>query len=216
MIKVKTNYPIAFDSGDTLKPWGTMRDNHSNMNFVLEVQKYYNDTYNIDKIKIFEIGVAGGQCVVDFHNNGHFSIGIEGSPYSIEHQRVNWDGALKYCNEILYICDASREYEVLENDNKIIFDFIHSSEVIEHIPESRLDQFFLNIANHMHENSLFVGSISTKQEIIEGVVLHESVFSEEHWKTKILNKYFDVIDYPFAEKLRNDEGSFWIGLKLKK
>jgi len=209
-MKILTNKPIAIDSPDHIKPWGTMRDNHSNIGFVEEIENYFNNK----KIHFLDLGCSGGKLVEDFFDRGHLAIGLEGSDYSAKIGRACWgEGYNKY----LFTCDCSEEYFIVdEQEEKILFDCITAWEVIEHIHPDKLNNFFKNIYNHLKDDGIVLGTISLKEEIIEGVALHQSVFSEEYWKSNILNVYFDLVDYSFVNKVRGDGGSFYIQLKKKK
>jgi cyclopropane fatty-acyl-phospholipid synthase-like methyltransferase len=208
-MKVITNHPIAINSPDYLYPWGTMRDNSTNLNFINEVESYFQNK----RLSILDIGCSGGQMSVDFHNRGHVSVGIEGSDYSVIHSRANWP---EYHNKVLFTCDAEKPYTITDDNNKkIIFDCITSWECIEHISPDSHDQFFTNVVNHMHSDSIFVGSISTMYDNISvtnemgnPVELHQSVFSKETWIDKILPKYFTVNEYPFNSAVRGRVGLY--------
>ena len=81
--------------------------------------------------------------------------------------------------------------------------------------------FFNQIAKHLAPNGIFVASVSTKSDVIDGVVLHQSVFGENEWTSTILTdegalrgsnlKYYP---YPFKHAVRADYGSFHITLKF--
>jgi len=215
-MKINTNHPIAINSPDHLYPWGTKADNSTDARFIEEVELYFNNK----KISFLDIGCSGGQLVVDFHNRGHLSIGIEGSNYSVIHQRANWPA---YHNNILFTCDATHPYTILDDtDNKILFDCITAWEVVEHIAPNELDMFFTNILNHMHDTSIFIGSISLVNDFHDGngtfgkkVELHQSVFTEKTWMEEILPRYFNIEKYPFSAKVRPEPTSFFVKL-LKK
>lgn len=212
-MKIITNHPVAINSPDHLYPCGTAMDNSTDHNFIAEIEHYFGNR----KINFLDIGCSGGQLVIDFINKGHTAIGIEGSDYSVIHQRANWP---LFHNKILFTCDATKPYSVLDdNDNAIKFDCITAWEVIEHIAPEEHDQFFTNILNHMHEESIFVGSISEHPSYWNygGVTrqLHQSVFNKNHWMTQILPKYFKVEEYPFTYKVRYEDTSFWVKLMKK-
>lgn len=208
-MKVKTNHPVALESIDYLFPYGTKQDNSTNVNFIEEVENYFGNK----KISFLDIGCSGGQLAVDFYNRGHIAVGIEGSDYSVKHKRANWP---EYHNSVLFTCDATKPYEILDdNNNQIKFDCITAWEVIEHIAPVDFDRFFTNILDHMHENSIFVGSISVLRdyhytmhhsgEFGQEVEMHPSVFPQHTWVNEILNKYFVVEDYCFQYKVRGFE-----------
>ena len=214
-MKVLTENPVAINSLDYLYPCGTAHDNTTSSEFINEVEAYFNNK----RIKYLDIGCSGGQLVVDFHNRGHQAIGIEGSDYSVHHGRANWP---TFHNTILYTCDATKPYSIVEDDNqKVKFDCITAWEVVEHIPKPDLDMFFTNIVNHMHDESIFVASINQLDGIwlAGGEVInhHQSAFDKEIWYTEILNKHFIIKDYPFKDKVRWDgeSTSFWVLLMKK-
>lgn len=215
-MKVITDHPVAENSPDHLFPWGTSNDNSTSIGFIEEVEGYFLN----EKISFLDIGCSGGQLVVDFFNRGHLSVGIEGSDFSVVNSRANWP---EYHNKCLFTCDASEPYTIVDDDGECIkFDCISSWEVIEHIHPDCLDTFFLNISNHMHEKSIFVGAISLVSDCHTcggrsetPVELHQSLFPKEEWIDNILSKYFIVEEYPFAHKVRNEPDSFFVKLIKK-
>jgi 2-polyprenyl-3-methyl-5-hydroxy-6-metoxy-1,4-benzoquinol methylase len=212
-MKVITNYPIAVNSPDHLYPCGTAYNNSTDHNFITEIENYFGNT----RINFLDIGCAGGQLVVDFNNRGHLAIGLEGSDYSVIHSRANWP---TYHNKLLFTCDATMPYTIVDDNNQQIkFNCISAWEVIEHIAPEELDQFFMNVINHMHDTAIFVGSISEHPSYwdYDGQTrqLHQSIFSKNYWIDEILPKYFKVEEYPFIYKVRYEETSFWVKLMKK-
>ena len=213
-LKLQTEFPIAYESPDHLMPWGTMRDNSTNPAFIQEVQDFFKSNYDLDKIKFMDLGCSGGQLAVDFYKNGNVAVGLEGSDYSVKHQRANWP---EYHNKMLFTCDVAKPYTVSMNDVQYECNMVTAWEVIEHIHPDNLNMFFTNISNHLENNGVFVGSISTNVEIIEGHVLHQSVFSEADWYERfpeILSGTDLVLyQYPFQNVVRGDWGSFHVLLR---
>ena len=215
MIKVITDHPIAYDSPDHIQPWGTARDNSTNEEFIKQTEQWFNN----EPFKTLDIGCSGGQLTVDYANRGHLAVGIEGSDYSIKHQRANWP---EYHNRLLFTTDATKPFSVTFMNEPIKFQLITAWELIEHIHPKDLNALFKNIANNLSDNGIFVASISTKPDIINGVVLHQSVFSYSDWIYNILRdddafKDTDLewFPYPFSAAVRADGGSFHIGIKHK-
>jgi len=215
MINVITNNPVAYESPDHILPWGTMRDNSTSIEFITEVESYF---FN-QPIKMMDLGCSGGQLVVDFHNKGHLAIGLEGSDYSVKHKRANWP---EWHNKILFTCDVTKEYQVTNNGEPVKFDLITGWELVEHIHPNDLNVFFKYIANHLSPNGIFVASVSTNPDVVDGVALHQSVFNEFDWRFNILtedealkNTGLEYHPYPFKHKVRADYGSIHILLKLK-
>ena len=83
-MKVITDYPVAYESKDHTEPWGTKGDNNTSLPYIEEIEKHFGGK----KINFLDIGCSGGQLVVDLHNRGHKSIGIEGSDYSAKAGRA--------------------------------------------------------------------------------------------------------------------------------
>jgi len=205
MIKIKTEYPVAFDSIDHIKPHGTANDNYTNIEFIKEVEDFFYGR----KINYMDLGCAGGQLAIDFFNRGHFAIGLEGSDFSLIRKRANWEN---HSNTTLFTCDISRPFEILgDNDNRVLFDCITANEVLEHIPRERLNVLMENIYNHLKDDGIFIGSVSITTE-----PWHVSVFSKEIWYEEIFKPLFTVESYPFNNKVRADEStSFYIKLRKK-
>lgn len=205
MIKIKTDFPVAFDSYDHIRPHGTANDNYTNLQYIEEIENYFKGR----QIAYLDLGCAGGQLAIDFLNRGHLSVGLEGSDYSLQRKRANW---AVHTNTALFTCDISRPFEVLDdNDERILFDCISANEVLEHIPNERLNALMQNIYNHLADGGIFVGSVATTVE-----PWHVSVFSKEYWYNEIFEPLFFVEEYPFKNKVRSSEStSFYVMLKKK-
>jgi len=215
MISVITKHPVAFESPDHLVPHGTARDNSTNIDFITELESYF---FN-QPIKTMDLGCSGGQLVVDFHNRGHIAVGLEGSDYSVKHNRANWP---EWYNKILFTCDVTEEYQVTNNNEPVKFDLITAFEVVEHIHPTELQMFFNQIAKHLSPRGIFLASISQKEDIINGVALHQSVFMEDEWRSTILTdegafrgSNLECLHYPFKHAVRADYGSFHVLIRLK-
>jgi len=207
IFKVITDYPIAINSPDHIQPWGTMRDNSTSKEFIEEILNYFNNK----SINFMDLGCSGGQLVIDFLKRNNNSIGLEGSDYSAKNKRANWKN---YYNENLFTCDISKPFQVFLNDKPYNCDCISAWEVIEHLTKEGLEIMFDNIQRHLKPEGIFVGTISTKEDVINGFALHQTVLSKDEWYN-FLKKYFDILNYDFKNAVRNDEGSFHILLKKK-
>ena len=210
MIKLKTKHLIAYDSPDHIFPWGTMRDNSTNEGFINETLEFWKQRGK-DKINFLDLGCSGGQLVIDYLNKGHLGVGLEGSDYSVKHKRANWP---EYHNKNLFTCDVTKEYKLFENDKQIKFDVITAWEVIEHIKPEDLKPFFKYINDNLEQGGFFCGSISMKQEVLQGHVLHQTVWNEKTWYDNfpeiLTGTTLELYDYPFKNKVRQDQGSFHI------
>lgn len=218
-MKLITEFPIAYDSPDHLIPHGTKNDNYTNEDFINEVHEYFKLNHELDKIKFMDLGCSGGQLAVDFHERGNISIGLEGSDYSLKHERANWP---KYYEKVLFTCDITKPYKIVNEDQsgnidkEVKFNCITAWEVIEHIKPTDLNAVFKNINDNLEKDGIFVGSIAQFSDIQQGVPLHQSVYSEATWyhNFNLILEGTDLVlyQYPFQNKVREDKGSFYICL----
>ena len=206
MIRVVTRYPLAISSPDHLFPWGTMRDNSTNPLFIKEVVERFENK----KINFLDLGCSGGKLVRDFIPYCYYSVGLEGSNYSIIHQRAEWPD-LYQTN--LFTCDISKNFDIVNDidikSKRILFNCITAWELIEHLKPESLYTFFRNVYQHLKDDGIFCFSISTVSEMSSGVQLHQTIWNEEKW-----NEYFNKINlFKEAEKkiynhVRVEHGSF--------
>jgi 2-polyprenyl-3-methyl-5-hydroxy-6-metoxy-1,4-benzoquinol methylase len=82
--RVITDHPVALDSEDHQIPGGTMHDNSTNPVFN---RKLYQLLSHLPKLRVMDLGCAGGGFVKSLVDDGHEAIGLEGSDYSL-----HWDG----------------------------------------------------------------------------------------------------------------------------
>jgi len=147
--------PLAADSADHLHPFGTAQDNSRNRRFNDNLYALYPGKV----LRILDIGCAGGGFVADCVEDGHEAIGIEGSDYSRVHGRAAW----VTIPERLFVADATKPFRVFEVFGGPFgyFDCITAWEVLEHISEPDLSQFFKNVRRHLASRGRFIASIAT-------------------------------------------------------
>tara|TARA_R110000824_G_scaffold146823_2_gene315953 strand:+ start:752 stop:1420 length:669 start_codon:yes stop_codon:yes gene_type:complete len=213
MFKVETEFPIAFDSPDHIYPWGTKRDNHSDTRFILQSIEFIKKIKNKEDIKVMDLGCSGGGLIKEWLSYTDYAIGLEGSDYSIKHQRAEWP---ELHNKNLFTCDISRPFKISKDDIPYKCDIITAWEVIEHMNPTRLDLFFDNIWNHLEDGGIFLGSGSDVSDSHEGHELHLSPFSKEKWETEIipLDK-FNIIAFPVSNVVRNGCSFYFCIQKVK-
>jgi len=225
MIQLITDKPIAYESPDYLYPWGTKRDNSTNLNFVEEVNNFFNSPFNF-----LDLGCSGGQLVIDIKNlhKDNIAVGLEGSDYSIKHKRAHWP---EYHNHNLFTCDITEPFSVLSNNELIKFDLITAWEVLEHIAPNQLDQLFQNIYNNLSDNGVFAGSINMGSDKPNGVELHLTRERPAFWEKVFERNNLEMIGdgefnpknkqyahhYIFKHRVRGRMNgcSFWTTLKKK-
>ena len=193
-IKIKTEYPGAFDSLDHLYPVGSINDNNTSLDLMGEV----NEKFGINnQLCVLDLGCAGGQFICDFIKQGDIAVGLEGSSTAINGAgKRNWK---KYQNKNLFLCDIGKPFQLEYNGSNMKFDFIHSEEVFEHIPEDNIDCLLQNVKNHMKENTICLFGISIVTSIYtqpDGKVvdLHVTNKPAEWWMKK-----FELHDLQLCE-----------------
>lgn len=183
---VKTEFPVALKSPDYFSPTGfkeycTTRSQR----FVCSCERIFKKK----PIKHIDIGCGRGGITLDFLLRHHISIGLDGSDcLSIAAER-EWD---ILGNKNLFTADACQKYEIFYKDKNQdgvpgVFhaDIITAFELLEHLPESRLDGFFKNILFHLDRNGLFVCSVSYGSYVLNGVEHHLCRHPKSWWLKKL-------------------------------
>lgn len=189
-ISVKTDHKVAVTSPDHIAPYGVVRDNNTNSEYISAVQKYFNK----NDLKVLDLGCAGGQLVTDFIRAGALAVGLEGSTNALEGAGAdNWK---EYLNSNLFFCDLTKPYQVICDGIEMKFDFITSWEVVEHIAPDDLSAFFEYIKNHLEDNGVFCCSIALYPSYgtVDGeqINLHQSMFNPAKWLNIIYENGFEL------------------------
>ena len=80
---------LAFDSPDHLCPYGTKIENSTNLHFIEKLNAIARHNGK-NQFNVLDLGCSGGQFVKDCIDNGFEAAGLEGSDYSLKHQRACW------------------------------------------------------------------------------------------------------------------------------
>jgi len=181
-IVVATQKPIAFDSPDHLVPWGTANDNSRNYRFNEKIYQIY---YSYPRPwRILDIGCAGGGFVRDCLNDGCFAVGLEGSDYSKKFKRAEW----ATIPDNLFTCDVTENFDVYvqtgDIQKPVSFELVTSWELMEHIAEHKIAAVAENVKKHLAEHGLWIMSVATVDDIVNGVNLHQTVQPKEWWIEK--------------------------------
>lgn len=188
-LELKTNYPIAYKSNDYIVPHGTIRDNTRYPRFVRKCESIFS---NKEELSFLDLGCSGGGMVLDAVLRGHLGIGLEGSDASLLEQRAEW----RLLRKNLFTCDITKPYLLQDKNTKntFKFDVITAWEVLEHIREEELEQFLLNIKNHLSNDGIFIASIANWDDIdpITGINWHVTTKPYEWWKNRFEVEGFDV------------------------
>lgn len=193
--RVETNKPVAVDSSDHQWPRGTLYDNSKNRNFNLKSYYLFRHQPNL---RVMDLGCSGGGMVRSFLEDGHTAIGLEGSDVSKKLRSAEWDT----CPLHLFTCDITSPFKVKRtaNDTQEQFDLITSWEVLEHIPENRVDMLIENIAEHLRKGGVFVGSVATFLDFDPntGANYHVTLKPKEWWLERFARKGLtEVPDHPY-------------------
>jgi SAM-dependent methyltransferase len=213
MIQLITEHPIASDSKDYEKPWGTVNDNTKSDPWWDEVGAMFGR-----KINYMDWGCAGGGLVAQALDRGHTGVALEGGDYWVNHINDEHPSAKqwkKYLGSNFFTCDITRPFQVLQDGESMKFDLISSWEVFEHLYEDRLETVFDNLKKHLADGGMFVGTVSTRGEGSSGIELHVTIHDENWWRDRFL-VHFDVEPYPFKEPVRTDSGNFHVCLRKPK
>ena len=215
---MKAEKPVAYDSPDHIQPWGTVNDNSINHGFNLKLMWWLPRSY----LKVLDIGCSGGGFVKSLIDAGCVAVGVEGSDYSLKLKRAEW--ATIPGN--LFTADATAPFEISAHDGErcesMKFSVVTAWEFIEHISEPDLEMVMKNIDRHLAPNGVVIMSVSPKEEIINGVRLHQTVAEKPWWLTKFESLGF--IHHDSAEAFFNLDwvrggadapGSFYVVLTRK-
>ena len=191
-----TKHPLAADSVDTLHPRGAKQDNSICLRFN---QRLYQLFHNKPALKVLDLGCAGGGLVRTLIDDGHFAVGLEGSDYP----RLNQFGEWGTIPHHLFTCDITKPYTLMSRlpQQPIMFDAITAWEVMEHIPDDRIEPLMANIDRHLAPGGWVLFSIATFLDWspATGVAWHRTVQPREWWAAKFAALGFvPSNDHPFG------------------
>jgi SAM-dependent methyltransferase len=177
-ISVQAEREVAYESPDHLVPIGTRRDNSINQRFNDKLFKLYPFTR---QLKILDIGCSGGGFVKSCFDAGHLAVGLEGSDYSKRRGRAEW----RTIPEFLFTADATGNFDIqIETQGKterLMFDIVTSWEVMEHIATPNIARVAANVKKHLAPGGLWIMSVSPRDDIYDGVNLHQTVQPKSWW-----------------------------------
>jgi len=192
-IRLISDFPVANKSSDHLFPRGTKNDNTRYPRFCTKLEQLFPG----QRLHILDLGCSGGGMVYNFLQRGHLAIGLEGSDYSLKHQRAEWPIIPHY----LKTCDITKPFRLETIDGQpAFFDVVTAWEVLEHIPEQSLPQLFKNIALHLRPGGVFAASVAQFRDFDRktGVIWHVTLRSREWWEQMAERNGLSVLrDHPF-------------------
>jgi hypothetical protein len=156
-ITVETDHPIAVDSFDHTNPLGTARDNSINYSF----NRKLFELIRAAEVRALDLGCAGGGFVRSILEAGGFSIGLEGSDYSLKNKRAEWATIPDY----LFTCDLSKPFKITNcSPDPVKFNLFTAWEFFEHLAEDQIPAVVTRLVDHADEGALLIGSISRHPE----------------------------------------------------
>jgi len=185
VLSIITEHPLAEASIDHRFPRGTMQDNSTNPAFNRKL-------FTRGRVRLLDLGCAGGGLVASILADGGFAVGIEGSNYSRLHNRAEWP----IIPANLFTADITKPFRV-EDDGKLVrFNYITAWEFFEHIRERDLDGVFANIRRHLEPDGCLIVSVALIGDYVDGHEYHPTVEPAAWW----LETFADY-GYSFAPEL---------------
>lgn len=194
-MKLITDHPVAVASADHIHPRGAMQDNTHSPRFVDACRRVFTNP------SLLDLGCAGGGLVKDFLDAGLQAYGLEGSDFPKTAAHGEWSRI----PENLFCCDITKPFTLTDDGRAAFqFDVISAWEVLEHIQENDLPQFFQNIVAHLKYGGVFVASIATYPDETPDAKYHVTIKDAEWWENQfsehglrpIRNSYFFHDDFP--------------------
>jgi cyclopropane fatty-acyl-phospholipid synthase-like methyltransferase len=197
-------------------------DNSSSIDLIEDVISRFSLDES-EKINWLDLGCGGGELILDVNKrkDTDICIGLDGS--CGVYKQKNWQNEKN--KKVLNHADLTKEFFVQVDGKTLEFDVISCSEVIEHFSEDQLDTFFTNVFNHLSDKGIFYGSIALFPDTrdINGYyeghpkfdpnselfVLHKTVYETKEPWDKIMEKYFNILEYDFDIKMRNHHNSYY-------
>jgi SAM-dependent methyltransferase len=199
---LQTNHPVASESNDHKRPWGSKNDNTRSPRFVLACERHFPRA----QLDYLDLGCSGGGLILDFLLRGHRAIGLEGSDYSLKAQRAEWR---LLGNRCLFTADITKPFQIFPPTNSgegFTAHVVSAWEVMEHIGEEDLPALFENVKRHLRPDGYFIGSISLFEDVVDGVSYHPTVKPRGWWSDK-----FKEFGLPFTDRHDFEFGDFCRG-----
>ena len=195
LFNLQTDYPLAYESVDHLKPRGAIRDNSSNQRFNEALKRLFPSGY---RIKLLDLGCAGGGLVRSLLQDEQLAVGLEGSDNPKKYGLGEWLN----CPLHLFTCDITKPFRLTDSSGQdFIFDVVTAWEVLEHIPKENLEGLISNISGHLSSGGYFIGSVDLTPDVnpLTGAVYHVTLEPKEWW-LEIFEKhgFVELRSHPFA------------------
>src|SRR3989338_429256 len=187
-IKLITDHRIAVESSDHIFPESTLEGLVRYPRLVKKAKEIFGDN-----MSFLDIGCGAGALVFDFAIEGVLSIGIDGSDTCLRANNNYWRNLPKN----FFTCDVTKKFSYVDSSEKQKkFDLITSWEVLEHIPESGLNQMLKNIQDHLTDDGYFIGTCSLLEysNPKTGVIYHVTLKSKEWWSNLFREENLQIVE----------------------
>jgi hypothetical protein len=204
---IETEKPVAYDSPDHLEPWGTARDNSTNPWFNRKLFTYI----PAKRLRVLDLGCSGGGFVRSVLEGGGFAVGVEGSDYSRKHKRAEWATIPDH----LFTADITVPFKLYREGptgrEPLKFNVVTAWELLEHLAEDQIAGAVRNIISHMSDHAIFLASIASFEDVVNGVRLHQSVHELPWWIERFSEmglQHLPIIEkYFFCDWVRGGPGT---------
>lgn len=207
-ITIEAEKPIATDSLDHTQPLGAAFDNSVSARF----NRRLFELIPAHKVRLLDIGCAGGGLVRTVLEAGGFAVGIEGSDFP----RINKRGEWSVIPDWLFNADVTRPFTLRNcvSPDPLKFNVITGWEFLEHLAEEDLDATLTNILRHCSPGAIFIGSISQSVE-----PHHRNPKPKAWWIERLREHYDPTIEAFFGDCLVRGKAdpnaeSFSFGMRL--
>ncbi|MCE0484488.1 MAG: class I SAM-dependent methyltransferase [Methylacidiphilales bacterium] len=185
---VQTNHPLAYASDDHRLPRGAINDNSRNPRFNSRLYAFLGYPR---KIRLMDLGCAGGGFVRSMLEDGHQAIGLEGSDGARRALLGEWGNIPRH----LFTGDITKDFTVVDAAAQpVSFDVITAWEVLEHIAEEDIDGLLQRIARKLRPEGYFICSIDLLPDgnPLTGAVYHKTLRPAAWWRDKFQGQGFTI------------------------
>jgi 2-polyprenyl-3-methyl-5-hydroxy-6-metoxy-1,4-benzoquinol methylase len=195
--RLETQHPLAMSSNDTRFPWGCKNDNSIALRFNHKLYQFLSD---YPRLRVLDLGCAGGGFVRSLLDDGHFAVGLEGSDYPLQNQAGEWSTIPNH----LFTCDITKPFQLFDSttDEPLRFEAITAWEVMEHIAEDDLDPLLENLDRHLAPHGYLLFSIATFLDWDEqtGTIYHVTIKPRDWWENQFARHGFVIENqHPFSK-----------------
>jgi SAM-dependent methyltransferase len=194
LFTIETDAPVARNSADHEWPRGAIYDSSVNRRFNL---KLYDWLERNPDLSVLDLGCAGGGLVRSFLEDGYTAVGVEGSDVSLRLRSGEWDAIPHH----LMTADITAPFRLRNRDGgEMRFSCITAWEVLEHLPEAKVDALAENVVRHLTPAGVFVASVDQcrDEDPLTGAVYHLTLKPREWWCERFAaHGLVEVADHPF-------------------